>query len=391
MVDRRPIVRIGGRIKDLPVGDSLSWSWLSGLPVNIEAWAGIPPSEKFDKAGGLISGRVGVNATNVSENADGLLCAGGTFATASVNSVRGIRVDAIATVGSGFGYANFDAAGRTDGPNPVDHLIGFQSRPRHDGTGLMTRMYGYASLPNCGGPVSAAFGQYIFDIEGAGVVQRHTGLHIEPLAKALNNYAIWIDGPNPSVFGGAVWPKNDAVTPLGDPSLRWSELRAANGTINTSDAREKTPVRELTAQEIAAAIELGEGIGAYRWRAMIEAKGDAAREHIGLTVQRAIEIMQRHELDPFRYGFICYDRWEELPEIRHEWKMQPRVVDDFGTLLRERVEAGFEVVQQHRAAGDRYSFRMDELLAFMLAGERAARLRKQAEFETRIAALEARA
>ncbi|MNM82940.1 hypothetical protein D3C81_949830 [compost metagenome] len=85
----------------------------------------------------------------------------------------------------------------------------------------------------------------------------------------------------------------------------------------------------------------------YQWLAMIEAKGASAREHIGMTVQRAIAVLESHDLDPFAYGFICYDEWGELPEVHGE--------------------VG-EVVQEARPAGDRYSFRMDELLAFIARG-----------------------
>lgn len=146
---------------------------------------------------------------------------------------------------------------------------------------------------------------------------------------------------------GAMVPGADNAQACGDGSLRWSVVFAASGTINTSDAREKTPVRPFTPAELAAAVELGGEIGMYQWLAMIESKGAAARQHIGMTVQRAIEIMQKHGLDPFAYGFICFDRWDELPEIR----------GDDG-----------EIVQECRPAGDRYSFRMDELLAFIARG-----------------------
>lgn len=100
----------------------------------------------------------------------------------------------------------------------------------------------------------------------------------------------------------------------------------------------------------------------YQWLAMIEAKGDDARLHVGMTVQRAIQIMQSQGLDPMRYGFVCYDQWSEAPE-----------------------ELDGDVVQEHRTAGDRYSFRMDELLAFIARGA-AHRLR---DVEHRLAALEA--
>lgn len=166
----------------------------------------------------------------------------------------------------------------------------------------------------------------------------------------------------------ALSPGVDNLQPMGQGALRWSVVYAGTGTINTSDAREKTPVRPFIASELAASAELGSEIGVYQWLAMISEKGEAARQHIGMTVQRAIEIMQSHGLDPFAYGFICYDEWPELPEIRNEWPAQPDVVDDFGVVVSEAQEAGFEVVQEFRAAGNRYSFRMDELLAFIARG-----------------------
>jgi len=142
-------------------------------------------------------------------------------------------------------------------------------------------------------------------------------------------------------------PAGNNVTSLGSASSRWSVVYAATGTINTSDASEKTEVRPLTASELAAAAELGSAVGAYQWLAMIAEKGDAARQHIGMTVQRAIEILRSHGLDPFAYGFICYDEWDELSEV----------VDEEG-----------EIAQAYRPAGNRYSFRMDELLAFIARG-----------------------
>lgn len=136
---------------------------------------------------------------------------------------------------------------------------------------------------------------------------------------------------------------------LGSATYRWNTIYATNGTINTSDARGKTAVRPLTGSEIAASKDLAQEIGAFKFLAAIEAKGDQARSHIGMTVQRAIEIMQSRGLDPFAYGFICYDRWDSGVD---------------GTIVTE--------------AGDSYGFRVDELLLFVARG-----------FEQRLAALEA--
>jgi hypothetical protein len=132
---------------------------------------------------------------------------------------------------------------------------------------------------------------------------------------------------------------NDNAINLGSGSNRYATVFAATGSINTSDAREKTSVRALTITEIRVAKQFALEIGSYKWLAAIEAKGDAAREHIGLTVQRAIEIMEANGLVPFNYGFICYDEFED---------------------------------------GNRYAFRMDELSLFIARGQQSALQEQQA-------------
>lgn len=156
-------------------------------------------------------------------------------------------------------------------------------------------------------------------------------------------------------------PSVDNTRSCGKAALRWSVIYAGTGTINTSDAREKTAISPLTSAEIAAAIDLAKEIGTYQWLESVSTKGaNNARLHAGLTVQRAMDVMQSHGLDPFRYGFICYDQWQASNEI----------VDP---------ESG-EVIQAARPSGDRYSFRTDELNLFLVRG-----------LDARISALEAKA
>jgi hypothetical protein len=105
-------------------------------------------------------------------------------------------------------------------------------------------------------------------------------------------------------------PGADNTQTLGSASFRWSTVYAGTGTINTSDGREKTAIAPLTDVEVAAAKDLTRELGGFKFLSSIADKGDAARTHIGMTVQRAIEIMKGHGLDPMAYAFICYDKWE---------------------------------------------------------------------------------
>ena len=157
-------------------------------------------------------------------------------------------------------------------------------------------------------------------------------------------------------------PDTDNNRALGSGSARWAVVYSATATINTSDAREKTEVVGLTPDELQASKLLGKEIGTYKWLSAVEAKGDGARKHIGMTVQRAIEIMESCNLSPFEYGFICYDEWED------EFIEHPAIEAVDATEESEAVEAVDAWTEQTVWAGSRYGFRYEELITFIAAG-----------------------
>ena len=209
--------------------------------------------------------------------------------------------------------------------------------------------------------------------------------------------------------GGHLAPGADNAYDVGSGPLRCRVVYAGTGTISTSDASEKTAVASLTDAETAAAEDLAREIGSYQWLASVAEKGDGARHHIGLTVQRCIAIMAAHGLDPMRYGFVCYDQWDERvePAQYEAVEITPAVTRDHPAIYertqvytddgqpdrfaeRLAIPAWTEELvaavteqrmvrdEQTHPAGDRYSFRMDQLCLFIAAG-----------FEARLAALEA--
>lgn len=182
--------------------------------------------------------------------------------------------------------------------------------------------------------------------------------------------------------GGHITPTGDNVQTGGSATNRYSQLFAANATINTSDARLKTEPRQMSEAERKAGSELARLPSIWKWLT-----GD--RLHAGPTVQAAMAVMKAHRLDPFAYSFICYDEWEAEPEQWHEWEAE--VDTETGEVTRE---AGRELIQPAREAGDRYSFRKEELLCFMvsaLATENDLQAAKVAALDARLAALEAKA
>ena len=116
--------------------------------------------------------------------------------------------------------------------------------------------------------------------------------------------------------GGSYLFGTDNTFAFGSPSSRATTVYAASGLVSTSDARAKTAVEPLSEAELAAASDLAREIGTYRFLEAVRDKGEAARLHAGLAVQRAMEILTGHGLDPSRYGFICRDAWSDGPQER---------------------------------------------------------------------------
>lgn len=156
-------------------------------------------------------------------------------------------------------------------------------------------------------------------------------------------------------------PMGDGGYDIGWGSGRVRNIYATNGSINTSDARMKNDVRAMSDPETEAAKAIAKEIGFWTWKE--QADMNDVREHCGLTVQRAMEIMESFGLEPFKYGFICYDKWDEQT-----------VVSEYGPANEDGTE---NPIYKTIPAGDRYSFRLEELNLFIAKG-----------FEARLSALE---
>ena len=144
---------------------------------------------------------------------------------------------------------------------------------------------------------------------------------------------------------GQVRPLADNTYLLGGALNRWTEVYAANATINTSDEREKTFLNIEDSEKLAA-LEIKQNLRKFKFNSAIEKKGENARIHFGASAQQVGDIMKSHNLDPNKYGFYCYDEWDEIQEQK----------DNDGN-----------IIQEYRAAGNRYGLRYEELLAFIIS------------------------
>lgn len=164
-----------------------------------------------------------------------------------------------------------------------------------------------------------------------------------------------------------LYPGTDNVRNCGIASNRWAAVYAGNGAIQTSDARLKTAVRPFTENELKAAKILAKNIGFFSFTAAViekEKQGIKAREHCGMTVQYAMKVMEDCGLDPFNYGFICYDKWDEI--VVHYEEQYEEIYDDTGQLAKgDLITPAYDDVTE---AGDLFSFRTDQLGMFMLRG-----------------------
>lgn len=124
-----------------------------------------------------------------------------------------------------------------------------------------------------------------------------------------------------TVFGNALFhggvsplPSLDNAIDLGSASFRFATVYAATGTINTSDAREKTALAPLPVALKAAVRTILAGVGTFQWLASVVAKGEAARTHVGVTAQAVDAAFAAEGLDAAQWGVFCADPVEDRVE-----------------------------------------------------------------------------
>jgi len=144
-------------------------------------------------------------------------------------------------------------------------------------------------------------------------------------------------------------PGADNTLPLGSATLRWSEVFAGTGTINTSDAREKEAIAELSEAEKAVASDLKASIKTFKYSDSVQLKGDYARIHVGVIAQEVKSIFESHGLTAEDYGILCIDEWYELN----------------GCVVSADEETG--EYPDGAVKKDRYGVRYEELLAFIIS------------------------
>jgi len=101
----------------------------------------------------------------------------------------------------------------------------------------------------------------------------------------------------------------DDTTDLGASSVRFDDIFATNGTIQTSDRNEKQDIAALTSAEMLVAKRISALFKTFRWKDKVAAKGDDARTHTGIIAQDVQAAFSEEGLDASKYALWCSDTW----------------------------------------------------------------------------------
>lgn len=198
-------------------------------------------------------------------------------------------------------------------------------------------------------------------------------------------------------------PTADNVVSNGSAATRWSVIYAGTGTINTSDANEKTKPLPIDDAVLDAWGDVR--LICFQWLNAVAEKGaDAARLHVGVIAQQVRDAFEGHGIDGRRYGLLCHDTWDDMLEDVYE-EVEREVVHEFEVMrdtgrvtkkgkkilvkeletrteiIKENVKVGEQVVTP---AGERWGIREGQCLFL-----EAAYMRRRCErMEDRLAALE---
>jgi hypothetical protein len=110
----------------------------------------------------------------------------------------------------------------------------------------------------------------------------------------------------------------DNAIDLGRSSVRFNDIYATNGTIQTSDRNEKQDIEALSDAEQRVAVACKGLLRKFRWKSAVEEKGDDARIHFGIIAQDLQAAFEAEGLDAGRYAMFISSTWtdEETGEER---------------------------------------------------------------------------
>jgi len=189
---------------------------------------------------------------------------------------------------------------------------------------------------------------------------------------------------------------SDNIIDLGSSSYRFDDIRATNGTIQTSDFNDKQDIASLTATEMLVGKRISALFKTFRWKDKVVEKGDNARTHTGIVAQDVQAAFTAEGLDAGDYALFISDTWwthdVDVPAV----EAVAEVTDEDGNVTTEAVEAVDAYTRtdaydteaeapEGATSKTRLGIRYPELLSFVAAYNE----QRFASIEARLTALEA--
>ena len=103
----------------------------------------------------------------------------------------------------------------------------------------------------------------------------------------------------------------DNTLDVGHSAIRFDDLYATNGTIQTSDRNEKQDIEELSEAEQRVAVACKGLMRKFRWQDSVAEKGDEARTHFGIIAQDLQDAFTAEGLDAGDYAMFISTTWYE--------------------------------------------------------------------------------
>ena len=140
------------------------------------------------------------------------------------------------------------------------------------------------------------------------------------LAIGCTNTGLEFNDANDAIIPADINANNtrDNAIDLGTSSVRFDDIYATNGTIQTSDANEKQDIEALSEAETRVAVAAKGLLRKFRWKSAVEEKGDDARIHFGIIAQDLQAAFEAEGLDAGDYAMFIHSTWtdEETGEER---------------------------------------------------------------------------
>ena len=105
--------------------------------------------------------------------------------------------------------------------------------------------------------------------------------------------------------------RSDNTVDIGTSEFRWDDIYATNSSIQTSDAREKQDIEELTEAETRVAVAAKALLRKYRWKSAVRTKSHDARIHFGIIAQDLQAAFEAEGLDAGEYGMFIHSTWAD--------------------------------------------------------------------------------